>query len=69
MLMKSTPVAQIKYLSQLEMNPTSHCPGNIEAACKLANNQFTDITCADTNGNTMVVAIANGDLHIKNPFR
>ncbi len=62
-------VAQIQYLVPIELNPTSHCPGNIEAACKLANNLNTDVPCPDANSNTMVVAIANGDFHIVDRFR
>jgi hypothetical protein len=62
-------VGQIQLFSPVQMNPTSHCPGNIEAACKLGNSLISDNTCPDTNQNKMVVAIANGDFHLNDPFR
>ena len=62
-------LTQIQYLVEIELNPTSHCPGNIEAACKIANNLITDNDCGDSNGNVMAVAIAYGDFHLSDPFR
>jgi hypothetical protein len=62
-------IKAIQYQVPIELNPTSHCPGNIEAACKLMHNQMTDITCTDANQNTMVIAIADGDFYINDPFR
>jgi len=62
-------LAQIQYLVPIELNPSSHCPGNIEAACKLANNLITETTCPDTNENVMAVAIVDGDFHLNEPFR
>ena len=62
-------VGQIQLFTQVEMNPTSHCPGNIEAACKMGNSLITDKSCPGTNQNKMAVAISNGDFHFNDPFR
>jgi hypothetical protein len=32
-------IEAVKYMVPIELNPTSHCPGAVEAACKLLNNK------------------------------
>lgn len=59
----------VKYMVPIELLPTSHCPGAIEAACKLMHDQMTDLACSSGNDNRMVVAISNGDININNPYR
>jgi hypothetical protein len=59
----------VKYMVPIELLPTSHCPGAIEAACKLMHDQMTDVPCSSGNDNRMVVAISNGDININNPYR
>jgi len=45
--------------------PTSHCPGNVEAACGLAHKQISEMSCsAAQNGTNMIVVITNGDFHL-----
>ena len=58
----------IIFQPQIEMFPTSHCPGNIEAACNLMKRQM-ELPCAGTNENSMLVSIVNGDVHLSDPFR
>lgn len=49
----------------IETGPTSHCPGNIEAACGLAYKQMTELSCAaPSNQTNMIVAITNGKFHL-----
>lgn len=49
--------------TQVEVNqPTSSCPGNIEAACSLAHRQMSELNCtADTNSTAMIIALTNGN--------
>ena len=56
------------YITPMQMSPTSHCPGNIEAACNLMKTQM-ELPCAGTNQNTMLVSIVNGEVHLSVPFR
>jgi len=62
-------IAAVKYMVPIELNPTSHCPGALEAACKLMHDEMTNIVCNTGNDNRMVIAISNGDININNPFR
>lgn len=45
------------------ISPTSHCLGNVEAACKLLNNYMT-FACDNTNQKTMIIAIVNNDFYL-----
>jgi hypothetical protein len=49
------------------IGPTSHCLGNIEAACSLLNNYMTE--CDSNNEKTMVVAVANDDFYLNDHSR
>jgi hypothetical protein len=62
-------VGALNKLSDMEMFPTSHCPGNIEAACKLLSDQMNANSCGVTNQNTMIVAITNGNFVINGRHR
>jgi len=52
------------YPTPPEMGPTSHCLGNVEAACKLLNNYMTTYPCANANDKSMVIAIVNDDFYL-----
>ena len=53
----------------LEMGPTSHCLGNVEAACKLLNNYMTTYACPHANEKSMVIAIVNDDFYLNDNQR
>lgn len=54
----------------METGPTSHCPGNIEAACSLAHRQMNELDCSpDSKGALMIVAITNGNFVLRDGYQ
>jgi len=55
--------------SPIEVGPTSHCPGNVEAACQLANKQMSVFNCPNSaNSTQMMVAITNGNFELNDGY-
>ena len=49
------------------VGPTSHCLGNVEAACSLLKNYMTN--CDSSIEKTMVVAVVNDDFYLNEHSR